>query len=157
MILRMRMILTAWSCSTLASGDWTALDQFDRVFSGFSIFDWALDQLKRLLSPLPAPGGLPFNSIFSDLVLFGLSKLNLALTFLSGLAITLYFHFWKLAVSLFCLTRPWPWPVAVPFFVPPRFLWSAAYPCTTQSIPHFVCSNFWIQTGFIFPKSTSVT
>ena len=111
MILRMMMILTAWSCSLLASVDCIALDQLDRVFSGFSIFDWDFDQLDRVVSGLPPLvweldqtgwllSGLPFVFILSDQagrVLSGLSKLNLGLVFLSGLAI-------PFLVSLFLLT-----------------------------------------------------
>ena len=112
MILRMTMmILTACSCSLLASVACIALDQFDRVFSGFSIFDWDFDQLDRVVSGLPplvwdldqtgcVLSGLPFIFILSDQadrVLSGLSKLNLGLVILSGLAI-------PFLVSLFLLT-----------------------------------------------------
>ena len=88
----------------LASGDCIARDQLERVFSGFSIFDWAFDQLDRVFSGLPALvwdldqasralSGLPFIWILSDqaaLVLSGLSRFDwerALLLFLSGLAI----------------------------------------------------------------------
>lgn len=146
-------VLTAWSCSISASGDCIALDQLDRVFSGFSIFDWAafnqLDLVVSGLSPLlvwDLPdqaswvlSGLPFIWILSDQagrVLSGLSRLNWA--FLSGLAITLLVFlsllnpFWNIAFSLIAPARPWPWPEVdsfQPIFVLSSSLWPSAYTC----------------------------
>ena len=167
-LIMMMMILTAWSCSLLASGDCIALDQLDRVFSGFSIFDWAVDQLGPFDLGLPplvwdldqsgwVLSGLPFIFILSDQagrVLSGLSRLNLGLVFLSGLAIPLFsftfsshFWIWRSIWSPSPSLDPdeWScWPFLV-HFLSSGSLWLSAYPCPCQysRLSFTLFKNLW--------------